>query len=820
MIYPKTIEEKIGFAPIREMVKEQCVSASGRAEVERMEFSSDYGAIMEGLESTAEMTAVLESDDRMPLEGMSDKGLELALGLRPPGSFLGTKDLLEVRSMLGVMAEVEKFMERHRDEEGVSEYPRLAVTAADLRGFPEVTAVIDRVLDRHGEVKDNASAELAEIRRQLRSASGAIASIMRRVMARAVSEGVLEADTTPSVRDGRLVLPVAPMNKRRVNGIVHDQSASGKTVFIEPAEVVEANNRVRELEMDERREITRIMMAVADEIRPHLDEIKWCGEILGTLDFIRAKAKVALATGGMLPTVSDEPEMEWYHACHPVLKQSVERQGREIVPLDIVLDKDHRMLVISGPNAGGKSVCLKTAGALQYMLQCGMLPPVYENSRAGVFSDMFVDLGDDQSLEDDLSTYSSHLKNMKVMLQRGRERSLVLVDEMGGGTEPQIGAAIAQAILMKMNELGMWGIVTTHYQNLKHVAEETPGLVNGSMLYDRHLMQPLYKLSIGTAGSSFAIEIARKTGLPAEIIEKAGEIVGSDYVNLDKYLLDVARDRRYWENKRTAIRQKEKRLEQMMEKYEHDAETLRQSRREILDDARNEARRILEGSNAAVERTIHDIKRSQAEREKTLEARRRLEQVKEQMERDETSARKAASHPLLQKAPKAKKKAAAPVAVKSKDTILPGSHVKLDGQGTVGTVTEINGTKATVTFGMIKTAVDIKRLTPTIAQPKSGAGKATFISDSTSASIRERQLKFKNEIDVRGMRVDEAIQAVTYFIDDAVQFQSERVRILHGTGTGALRQSIREYLKTVRGVASCHDEDVRLGGAGITVVEF
>ncbi len=470
---------------------------------------------------------------------------------------------------------------------------------------------------------------------------------MRRVIARAVNDGYIEPDTTPSMRDGRLVIPVPPMHKRKFNGIVHDESASGKTLYIEPAEIVEANNRVRELQMEERREITRILVALADDIRPSLPEMLDSYGILGYFDFIHAKAKYASLVDAEMPTLHDKPEMEWYHACHPVLKMSLESQGREIIPLDITLSPERRILLISGPNAGGKSVTLKTAGIVQYMAQCGVMPTVYGNSHIGIFSDIFIDIGDDQSIEDDLSTYSSHLGNMKYILTHGAAHSMVLIDEFGAGTEPQVGGAIAQALLKQFNAMGMWGIITTHFQNLKHFADETPGLVNGSMLYDRQQMRPLFRLSIGHPGSSFAIEIARKIGLPAQIISDASDIVGSDYINLDRYLLDIARDKRYWENKRTAIRQKEKKIDEVLTRYEQDAETLRQHRREIINDAQQQARQIIEGSNAAIERTIHEIKRSNAERERTIEARKDLS------EHGAALASKAETgHPLLQKSAK------------------------------------------------------------------------------------------------------------------------------------------------------------------------
>lgn len=815
MIYPQSLEQKIGFVQVRESISALCTSASGRGYCTSMAMLTDYEAVRRALGATAEMLAIVQGDESFPLEAVADMG-QLLRGVRPAGTFLPAADMLAVRRALGVMGAVAEFFAKRRGEDGdgSGSCPLLSDVARDMVTFPQLCSAIDRVLDRYGNVKDSASAELAEIRHRLTSMSGTVNSVLRRVMARAVQEGVLEADASPAMRDGRLVVPVSPMNKRRIQGIVHDESASGKTVFIEPAEVVEVNNRIRELQMEEHREIARILSELTAQMRPHIDEMLHSADLLGHLDFIHAKALYAVEVGGCNPSLSREPEIEWYHACHPGLLASLSRQGKEVVPLDIILTPKHRILIISGPNAGGKSVCLKTVGVVQYMAQCGVLPPVYENSHFGVFSDIFVDIGDDQSLEDDLSTYSSHLRNMRLFLGKGSGSSLVLIDEFGGGTEPQIGGAIAQAILKQMNLKQMWGVITTHYQNLKHFAEDTEGLVNGSMLYDRHLMRPLFKLSIGNPGSSFALEIARKIGLPEEILHDAEAIVGSEYVNMDKYLLDIARDRRYWENKRAAIRMKEKKIDQVLERYETEAEDLRVRRREIIGDAKKEAERILSSSNAAIERTIHDIKKAQAEKERTAEARKRLEEEKAAMEKS------SGEHPLLAKAPRSKKRKA-PVQPSDSCPIAVGDTVKLDGEGTPGKVLEIEGKNAVVAFGMLKTTVKLNRLKHTTAKIPTGDSKgASFVSSSTNDAARERQLNFKQDIDVRGMRVDEAVQAVTYFIDDAIQFSASRVRILHGTGTGALRQYIRSYLSTVPGVRSFHDEDVRFGGAGITVVNL
>lgn len=818
MIYPDSFEKKIGFDLVRRRLAELCVSAGARELAAEMAFLTDFDNIKRLLDEVGEMTAVIALADGFDIRELGNPAQSLGR-LKLQGTFLSPQEIVELRRVIEAAVDTEAWFRTHRNENGSTPFVCLDVIASQLTPLPATLKEIDRIVDRHGEVKDSASPELAAIRREMSSISGRVNSIMRRVISRAAGEGYLEADTTPTMRDGRLVLPVQPMHKRHIPGIVHDESASGKTFFIEPAEIVEANNRVRELQLEERREITRILIALADRLRPDIPALTLDLELLFRFDFIHAKARYAAETGATLPHLTKLPELEWYHATHPVLMASLRRQGKEIVPLDITLTAKERILVISGPNAGGKSVCLKTVGIVQYMIQCGLLPPVYENSHAGVFKSIFIDIGDDQSIENDLSTYSSHLRNMKRFLQSGNQSTLILIDEFGSGTEPQIGGALAQAILGEFNDKKMWGVITTHFQNLKTFAEDTPGLVNGSMLYDRHLMQPMFKLSIGNPGSSFAIEIARKTGLPKSIIDEAEKIVGSDYINLDKYLLDIARDKRYWENKRIEIRRKEKHLEEVIERYRTDADTLSDQRRQIIAQAKEEAKSILDRSNASIERTIHDIKKAQAEKEATMEARRRLQEEKKNI----TDTNSVDEHPLLRKAKPRRPKGQRPAPLSTlseMNALQPGDIVKLDGEGTPGRILKIEGKKAEVAFGVLKTTVQLDRLKPTTAQIKTGAEKSTYISTATTDASRERQLNFKPEIDLRGMRADEAVQAVTYFLDDAIQFGTSRVRILHGTGTGALRQSIRTYLSTHPGVEAYADEDVRFGGAGITVVRL
>lgn len=805
---------------MRGRIDELCLTRAGREEAAKMTFSCERAEVRERLEVVAEMITLETSDNRMPLGGLRDISA-IIKRCQIQGMYITAEELPMVQRTLEAIGAVERYLRNSEQP-----LPRLRSVADTLIAFPQAIRAIEKVADPVGNILDHASPQLAQIRGDLRRISGAAAAIMRRVMAQAVAAGMLEADATPAMRDGRMVLPVMPMYKRKIQGIVHDESASGKTVFIEPAEVVEVNNRTRELEIEERREIVRILRELTDQLRPEFDAILQSYSVMAQLDFIRAKALYADETGGSLPTIEEGPAMEWRQATHPTLLATLKRQGKDVVPLDIKLTQDSRLLIISGPNAGGKSVCLKTVGVVQYMAQCGLLPSLKEDSRLGIFEDIFIDIGDDQSLENDLSTYSSHLRNMRLFLVNGRSTSLVLVDEMGSGTEPLIGGALAQAILKEMNQRKMWGVVTTHYQNLKQLAEHTAGMQNGSMLYDRQQMLPMFRLAQGVAGSSFAIEIAHRMGLPTAIIEDAKEIVGADYVNMDKYLLDIARDRRYWENKRQEIRQKEKRLEATLEKYQEDAQTLHLKRKEILEEARGEARQIVEGSNAAIERAIREIREAQAEKERTRVARERLNAQKAELA--ETAP---ADHPLLAKAQRSKRTAKDRDATKS--TLRPtsrelekgealgvGSFVRLDGQGTPGQILELHDQEATVSFGMLKTTVKLSRLKPTQARPKSGVKDATYISKQTASASRERQLQFSREIDVRGFRADEALQAVTYFIDDAIEFAQGQVRILHGTGTGALRQAIRSYLASVHGVRGFRDEDVRFGGAGITVVDL
>lgn len=815
MIYPKNFESKIGFDTIREAIGRHCISPLGISCCTRLRYSTNNEEVTRWLEETNEFLSILQSRREFPLNHYFDLRPTLK-GIDTPGSYISAENLHKLLRSLITIGDICRFFALHNDNH--RPYPRLSALTAPMNPFPSIVGEIERVLDKFGHVKDNASPQLNELRSSLQRTTASINNILRRVITQGKQDGVLESDAQPSVRDGRMVLPVSPMHKRKVRGIVHDESASGKTVFIEPEEIVEANNRIRETEAEIAREIIRILTEVTDHIRPHALELQATYDVLGQIDFIRAKALFAQDVDAHLPIIEREPHIEWYHAIHPALLLSLREQGKEVVPLNIELNTYQRILLISGPNAGGKSVCLKTVGVVQYMMQCGVLPPLHSNSHMGIFDSIFIDIGDQQSLEDDLSTYSSHLQNMKTFISRGDKKSLILIDEMGSGTEPQIGGAIAQAILDQLNHKRVFGVVTTHYQNLKHFAEETDGIVNGAMLYDRGRMQPLFQLSMGYPGSSFAIEIARKIGLSPDIIAKASEIVGSDYINMDKYLLDLVRDRKYWESKRYEVHQKEKKLDQLLAQYNERLKRIGDEHRQIIKDAKSEAREILQQSNAQVERTIREIRQVQAEKEKTKEVRRQLDEFKQRLEGNEGEE----SKQVQQMKPKHQMRhrpASSPQTQNDPNRPLQaGDHVVLKGQTTVGSIISVDEKYAVVAFGMLKTRVETSKLQR--SNRKIERAQAASMSRETSNEIRERQLHFKPEIDVRGMRGDEALQAITYFIDDAIQFEAKRVRILHGTGTGALRELLRQYLRTVTGVNNYHDEDVRLGGAGITVVEL
>ena len=902
MIYPKNFEQKIGFTEIRTLLRERCLSPLGKERVDEMSFSTDAGQINTWMEEIREFRQIQEGQDDFPLDNFFDVR-ESVSRIRLEGTHMEVEELFDLkRSLETIIAIVSILSRREETEQGeISHYtPALYALADGIATFPILVQRISQIIDKFGKMRDNASPDLLQIRRELSRTEGSISRTLYSILHSAQAEGLVEKDVTPTLRDGRLVIPVAPGLKRRISGIVHDESATGRTVYIEPSEVVEANNRIRELENEERREIIRILTEFAKKMRPNVPEILDSYSLMAAVDFIRAKAELARLFRSFEPEVSDKPHIDWIRAVHPLLQLSLERKSRKdanrlsltdnshadkdsndeislqednilseeeyktgnvppsVVPLDIQLTKDKHLLIISGPNAGGKSVCLKTVGLLQYMLQCGLSIPVGDRSTTGIFTDIMIDIGDEQSIENDLSTYSSHLMNMKIMMRHATEHTLILIDEFGTGTEPQIGGAIAEAVLRQFWKKHVWAVITTHYQNLKHFAENHPGTANGAMLYDRHEMRPLFQLAIGRPGSSFAIEIARKTGIPEEVIHDAADIVGSDYIQSDKYLQDIVRDKRYWESKRQTIHSHEKELEKRIAQYEKDIATLEQSRKDILRRAKEQAEEIIKESNRRIENTIREIREKQAEKEETKRIRQELAAYEEglqsssqldkpgknnkkkmkdsgllsdedfQKKVDKIKSRKE-RHEQHLKERAGKQQAAAEAlknAVRKQQTggvVNVGDAVRIKGLTTVGKVETVDGRQATVIFGDMRTKMAVSRLEHVDAaslQTEQQQFQAYNYSRETRETIDKHRNQFHQELDVRGMRADEALNQVQYFIDDAILVGAGQVRILHGKGNGILRQLIRQYLASIPNVKSYRDEHVQFGGAGITVVEL
>ena len=838
MIYPDNFEHKTGFDEIRQMLADRCICPLGVQQVEQMQFQTDYVPIEKALDETMEFVRILTEGKSFPDQNYHDLREALAR-IKVVGTWLDEAELLGLWRSLETISGIVEFLSK---EENQGLYPNLTELAQSVAVFPSITQGIAHILTKFGKLKDNASPELYRIRMDLANTSFSISRILNSILRQAQTDGYVDKDAAPTMRDGRLVLPVAPGLKRKIRGIVHDESASGKTVFIEPEEVVEANNRIRELEADEKREVTRILIAFTDSIRPEIPSILESYGFMAKIDFIRAKARLTLDFDACKPILERKTVVDWVQAVHPLLKISLERHDKKVVPLDIDLDSKNSILLISGPNAGGKSVCLKTVGLLQYMLQCGIPVPMRPNSHAGIFKSIFIDIGDEQSIDDDLSTYSSHLLNMKNMLKNADNRSLILIDEFGSGTEPGIGGAIAEAVLSRFNRGRVFGIITTHYQNLKHYADGNEGIRNGAMLYDRHLMQPLYILQIGNPGSSFAVEIARKIGLPEDVIEDATQIVGRDYVNADKYLQDIVRDKRYWENKRQNVHQLEKQLDQQIEQHRQELESLQKERKSIIREAKERADQLIQDSNAMIENTIRTIKEAQADKELTrlarqeltefkdtlserqnseeeLKIQRKMERIRQSQERRQQRKRDKLKDHTQSAAPTPSEPLNIPVST-SKRTFKVGDTVRLSGQTQVGEVISVNKNDITVAFGQITTAVKANRLEPAEPVKVQDVRTATYVSKQTHDDIYNRKLAFKPDIDVRGMRGDEAIQTVMHFIDDATLIGMSRVRILHGTGNGILRNLIRQYLHTVPAVKDYHDEHIQFGGHGITVVDI
>ena len=824
----RVIEQKLGFDRIRTQLLDRCSTRRGADLMGEQEFSTsaDEVAYRQGLAEEFRLALMMEQE--FPKGELTEFVGEVAK-LAVEGTFLEGEELLRLRAGLKSVGEAARFFLSKSER-----YPLGAELSRGKSEFADIVGHIDTIIDRHGDVRDSASAELYELRRSIRAHEGQAAKRLQAVLAEAVRQGIVDSDASLSVRDGRTVIPVAAANKRKLKGFVHDESATGKTVYIEPVEVVEINNALKELEYAARREEIRILTELATAIRPHCKELAESGEYLATFDMIRAKARWAVDNGAYKAIVSEDGMLRLSDARHPLLQQSHAKEHKEVVPLDLVLNPTRRILVISGPNAGGKSVCLKTVGLLQYMFQCGIPITASAVSELPIFEAIYIDIGDQQSIDNDLSTYSSHLLNMKQMLAAASNNTLILIDEFGSGTEPVIGGAIAEAMLERFLDKGTYGVITTHYTNIKYFASNHRGVANGAMMFDVQNIRPLFRLEMGEPGSSFAIEIARKIGLPEELIRSASEKAGSEVISLERQLREVARNRNYWEQKRERIRIADKRVEEMESEYAERLSRLKEERAAIIRQAKEDAKGILEQTNRTIENTVRIIRESQAEKETTRLARREIEALKENVingvdylsaesERVEREMEKIERRRQKRAERKAQRGEAVDAPKVEEPKVLPvvvGAKVRIVGQEGVGEVVSMKGKKAIVAIGNITTTIAIDRLEAISNSEFKKQTRPTTARTVVSVDISSRKLAFKDNIDIRGMRAMEALEAVQDFIDDAIMVGIGTVTILHGKGTGALKEEVRKYLRYIPQVASATDDHPDRGGAGITVVKF
>ncbi|MFA8450842.1 MAG: endonuclease MutS2 [Bacteroidales bacterium] len=811
MIYPQNFEEKAGFDKIRALLKDYCYSDLGISFVEKIRFSNRHDYIIKLLEQTNEFKEILMFEESFPNKNYINMEPELNR-LRLDGTFIEQGKLLDLKASLTTILEALRFFKNCDPEK----YPQLILLSSGIEINEIVLQRLDQIVDDKGYIRDNASSALAEIRHRLKALQSTIDRRMGRLMSQAKNSGWAPENSEITIRNGRLVIPMKAADKRKIKGFVHDESATGQTVFIEPAEIFETNNEIRELENSERREIIRILKDYTELIRPYLDELKKAYRFLGALDFIQAKARFAIDTNGVKPLLNKTPGVYWRKATHPLLYLSHKEQGKEVVPLDLHLNENGRILVISGPNAGGKSVCLKTTALLQYMLQCGLLVPVLENSEFGVFQKIFIDIGDEQSLENDLSTYSSHLMNMKHFVENSNSKTLFLIDEFGTGTEPQLGGAIAEAVLENINDDGAFGVITTHYANLKLLADVHKGIINGAMLYDTKEMRPLYMLKIGNPGSSFAFEIARKIGFPTKVLDNAAQKTGKDQLKFDEQLQQLEVEKEEIRKKQFELKNADKVLNDVVDKYQSLHDKMESRKQAIIQEARQEAREIVADSNALIEKTIREIKEAEADKEKTKEIRQSFEQKRDQIIK--TKVKK-------QKAQKQKEQIEAAAELSAdfdpNKPLEEGDNVKVIGQQTIGTIMEIKGNNVVVSYNSIKfksKLKDLERVSNRDARKQQRTHKTNY--SSIMHQINKKMTEFNLKIDVRGQRADEALANVKKYVDEAILLSINEVEILHGKGNGILRDIIREHLRATTEVKGFRDAALDSGGAGITIVRF
>ena len=838
------LEQKLGFDRIRKAVADRCSTEYAANKSMEETFLTDAKQIRERLLPTDEMRLILMFEESFPTNGYIDCLGFLKL-LETPSSYINLMSLGKLRTMLETVRKVTSFFTSIKD--GI--YPSLKKMAAQVMYFPEIMRQIDLILDRFGEVRDNASPELASIRKSLKETEGTISRRVSSILKRIQEEGIADKDASVSVRDGKLLIPVPAVNKKKVAGFIYDESASGKTAFIEPAEIVELDNRIKELKFAENREILRILAVFSDFLRPYVPDLVNTAAFLGEIDFIMAKANVALDIIAGMPVLSSDGDMSIRKARHPLLEKALKREKKEIVPVTVTLTDKKRILMISGPNAGGKSVCLKTVGLLQYMFQWGMLVPVSETSEMLVFDRIMVNIGDDQSIDNDLSTYSSFLSDMREMLQTADDRTLVLIDEFGSGTEPAAGGAIAEAILAELDRRGTYGVITTHYTNLKlYASREDTHVANGAMMFDVRNIAPLFKLEMGLPGNSFAFELARKMGLPEDIVKDAEARAGDEFVGIERNLRKIARNRKALDEKLERIRNTDRTLESIADKYQKELLEIKKKKKEIIDEATREAQEIVAGANRQVENTIKVIKEAQAEKEITKEARKELQDFvsaltrkKEQEQKDKDdyiekkirqidARRERERQRKMQRADeKTRREMEAQAEEQRKLEAFRnaprkvGEKVRIRSTGMVGEISRVSSKAITVTIGNISSKLSPDKVERITSNEYRDAVKETMPKTSSvkiDASISERKLNFSPELDVRGERLNDAIDKVTRYIDDAIMLGISSVRIIHGKGTGVLRDEIQKLLRATPGVRSVADEHIQFGGTGVTVVTF
>jgi len=811
-----TLEDKLGFTKIRELLAAECTNALAERMVGEMAFSSSYGRVVRELQQTEEFRQILVLENSFPSQDFIDLTDEL-VRLRVGNTVIEQEALFDLRCSLHTIGDCLRFLLR----DDPVRYPLLYELAKRVEIDPAITKAISKIVDDKGEIYDNASPTLLDIRRQMARKRNEVDVQINRQLARAKHEGWAPDGAEVTIRNGRMVIPMLDTHRRKIKGLIHDESATRQTAFLEPSEVVELNNDLRELEFAEQHEIRRILAQFTELLRPRLDALVNAYWFLARIDFIRAKARLALTLRCGRPIVDNITKINWLEARHPLLYLN---RKDEVVPFDISLDDDRHILIVSGPNAGGKSVCLKAVGLIQYMLQCGMLVPCRETSEFGIFDSVFIDIGDQQSIDNDLSTYTSHLQNMKQLLETADGNTLFLLDELGGGTEPRSGCAIAEALLEELHRRHAFGVVTTHFADLKLLADRCPGIVNGAMLFDTEQMKPLYRLSIGHPGSSFAFEIAQNIGFPPEVLKAAAGKVGGEMLNFEHQLQQIELDKQEVQRKQTELEVADQFLAEVTEKYQKLTQQLQDKKYDILSAARKEAQQILADANRTVEQTISSIKEAQAERESTLKARQRMKAEAErialdQERHDEEHAKAKRETSVAAPAPEPASKAddegqEAPIGV--------GSIVRIDGQDTFAQVVEMKGKKAVVESNSIRMTIALNRLTGTRKKvlPVEKLSRQNSRFQSIYDDINEKRKTFNPTLDLRGQRADEALDNLQHFLDDAQLLSEKELRILHGKGYGILKQIIRDFLQSNRDVRSFHSERLELGGDGITVVQL